>query len=76
MTVPCPVGCDPCPSWGYPCSPHTAWLVTTSLVKSMPSGSGICTPFLVLSAGRERHGEAKSHLPLPEPLFGSHGVYH
>lgn len=38
---------------GCPIPPHTAWLVTTSLVKSMPSGSGICTPFFVLSAERK-----------------------
>lgn len=51
-----------------PILPHTAWLVTTSLVKSMPSGSGICTPFLVLSAGRERCSEAESHCgPAPSP---------
>lgn len=48
-----------------PCS-RTAWLVTTSLVKSMPSGSGICTPFLVLSAGR-RHSEQRAPAPA-QPL--------
>ena len=69
----------PCPSrtwslrllggaWAVPIPPRTAWLVTTSLVKSMPSGSGICTPFLVLSAGRERCSEAESHCaPAPSP---------
>lgn len=33
--------------------------MTTSLVKSMPSGSGICTPFFVLSAERESWDEAE-----------------
>lgn len=50
-------GCDagPVPTAGPGAGhipPPTAWLVTTSLVKSMPSGSGICTPFLVLSVGK------------------------
>lgn len=63
------LGTVPVPATGsglsQPCS-RTAWLVTTSLVKSMPSGSGICTPFLVLSAGR-RHSEQRAPAPA-QPL--------
>lgn len=55
------------PGLSRSCS-RTAWLVTTSLVKSMPSGSGICTPFLVLSAGRRR---SKQRAPAPaQPCAG------
>lgn len=57
----CPAGEPLQPLAGWGCKGLlTRWLVTTSLVKSMPSGRGIWTPLLVLSVGEGGQSDARS----------------